>query len=226
MTVETAEDPALAVDRYIRQSEHITDAMRQTGITVIGSGAVGSFTAVALAKMGFVNMKVFDFDTVEDHNLPNQFFRESDVGKPKVLALKQMIRAFGSSIEIENAKYEGQPVLPGIVISALDSIKARKETWEHLKTKTSIDLYIDARMSLEALNIHTVRPSMTDQVVKYETEFLDPVVVHERCTARTVMYTVLIAAGRIGSIVTRFLKGEEFRANFAEDLVNMETVQL
>ena len=41
-------------------------------ITVIGAGGIGAATVVALAKTGFENITVYDFDTVEQHNLPNQ----------------------------------------------------------------------------------------------------------------------------------------------------------
>ena len=44
-------------------------------ITIIGAGSTGSFTALNLAKMGIKKIKGIDFDIVEAHNLPNQFFR-------------------------------------------------------------------------------------------------------------------------------------------------------
>ena len=39
-------------------------------ITVIGAGGIGAATVVALAKTGFENITVYDFDKVEEHNLP------------------------------------------------------------------------------------------------------------------------------------------------------------
>jgi shikimate 5-dehydrogenase len=41
-------------------------------VTVIGAGEIGAATVVALAKTGFENITVYDFDTVEEHNFPNQ----------------------------------------------------------------------------------------------------------------------------------------------------------
>ena len=41
-------------------------------VTVIGAGGIGAATAVALAKTGFENITVYDFDTLEEHNIPSQ----------------------------------------------------------------------------------------------------------------------------------------------------------
>ena len=41
-------------------------------VTVVGAGGIGAATVVAFAKTGFENITVYDFDSVEDHNLPNQ----------------------------------------------------------------------------------------------------------------------------------------------------------
>ena len=81
-------------NRYLRQEDLLPDSMRGIGINIIGVGAVGSFAALALAKMGFKNIKVFDDDKVEEHNISNQFYKLADIGKLKVDALAGMIKEF------------------------------------------------------------------------------------------------------------------------------------
>ncbi len=66
--------------------------LARTPITVIGAGAVGSFTVLALAKCGAECITVYDDDTVESHNLPNQWYRLTDLGRPKVEALRELVR--------------------------------------------------------------------------------------------------------------------------------------
>ena len=44
-------------------------------INVIGAGATGSWLTLCLAKLGLTNIKVWDFDVVEEHNIANQAFR-------------------------------------------------------------------------------------------------------------------------------------------------------
>ena len=60
--------------RYWRQTDIVdADRLAELPVTVIGAGATGSFITLALAKMGVRHITVYDDDTVEEHNLPNQF---------------------------------------------------------------------------------------------------------------------------------------------------------
>jgi tRNA A37 threonylcarbamoyladenosine dehydratase len=63
--------------------------LSQIAITVIGAGAVGSCTVLALAKSGAERIVVYDDDVIEAPNLPNQWYRLADVGRPKVIALQR-----------------------------------------------------------------------------------------------------------------------------------------
>ena len=40
---------------------------------LVGAGGIGAATALCMAKVGFECLTVMDFDTVEEHNIPNQF---------------------------------------------------------------------------------------------------------------------------------------------------------
>ena len=103
---------------------------KKTNINVIGVGGIGSPTVLAIAKMGIRNITIFDDDTVEPHNLPNQFYTIKDLGEQKVYALSDAVNAYtGFTITTHNEKYVDQPV-EGIVISGVDSMETRKAIWE------------------------------------------------------------------------------------------------
>ena len=53
-------------------------------IHIIGVGAVGSRIAEQIARLGFTRVIIYDFDTVDDINIPNQLFYHADIGKTKV----------------------------------------------------------------------------------------------------------------------------------------------
>ncbi len=55
-------------------------------------GATGSITAVKLARLGIGKIIAVDPDILEEHNLENQVYTEKDIGRPKVLALKRIVR--------------------------------------------------------------------------------------------------------------------------------------
>ena len=60
--------------RFQRQLDLANPAQLKVPITILGAGAVGSFTTLTLAKLGCSSLTVYDPDTVEVHNLPNQYF--------------------------------------------------------------------------------------------------------------------------------------------------------
>lgn len=73
-------------------------------VLVLGCGALGNITANNLARAG-VNMRLVDKDVVEESNLHRTLFREEDVGRPKVEALKEIIDK-GSEADIEAVREE------------------------------------------------------------------------------------------------------------------------
>ena len=77
---------------FTRQNRILNPDECYSNIHIIGAGSTGSFIALNLAKMGMKNIIVYDFDKVEEPNIPNQFYRIKDVGKYKVTALKQIIK--------------------------------------------------------------------------------------------------------------------------------------
>lgn len=79
-----------------------------TPVTVVGCGATGSWLVLQLAKLGISNITVYDFDVVEEHNIPNQLFGLYNVGHYKVLALQDYIQQqTGLKINAKTTKFEG-----------------------------------------------------------------------------------------------------------------------
>jgi sulfur carrier protein ThiS adenylyltransferase len=62
-------------------------------IGIAGAGGLGSNVAMLLARSGVRHFVLVDKDVVEPSNLNRQFFWPEDVGKPKVAALGDRLRA-------------------------------------------------------------------------------------------------------------------------------------
>src|SRR3990167_10223595 len=113
-------------------------------ITIAGLGNIGSHTALALARMGLRHFALYDFDTVEAHNLASQAYSVRDVGKRKVDAIAAQMRALNPAIEIEkHAERYGGICGTSILISAVDNLEARREMAAHSGAGTFV---IDGRM--------------------------------------------------------------------------------
>ena len=175
-----------------------------TPITIIGAGSTGSWLAIALAKLGIEDITVYDFDVVEEHNVPNQAFGVHDVGQPKVEALASLIsHETDTSIKIKNQRFTNQRVA-GIVFLMVDSMKARKEIFEaSIKMKSAVKLLIEPRMGLDVGRVYNVDPMNLTHIKKYEeTYYSDDVAEVSACGASM---TVISSALGIASWCTRQL---------------------
>jgi sulfur carrier protein ThiS adenylyltransferase len=75
-------------------------------IGIAGCGGIGSNIAVHLVRSGILELKVVDFDKVEESNLNRQFYFKDQTGKIKVSELKKNLLRINpdASIETENKK--------------------------------------------------------------------------------------------------------------------------
>jgi len=105
--------------------------------------------------MGCGNITVYDHDTAEEHNLPNQFALVSCLGQPKVEALKALAEQL-AEVEIRgiSERYRGQR-LEGVIICAVDSMDARGVIWKNVKGNRRVQLYLDARMRAARRQAHS-----------------------------------------------------------------------
>lgn len=192
-------------------------------ITIIGCGGIGSPTAIMLAKVGWSKITLIDPDIVESHNLPNQLFPLSAVGKNKVEICRELIRQFSDcSITTIVERFSEKSCYPGIIVSGVDSMKSRMEIWENLKFNINIPLYIDARIGAELVQVYTVQPSNLSDIEMYEKYlFSDENSVQLPCTARAIMYTGFAVSSLIGSQLKKWLKQESYPRRISFDLKTM-----
>lgn len=123
----------------------------QERIHIIGCGAVGSTVAENLVRFGLTNITLYDFDTVEKHNIANQMFRHIDIGKPKTQALAEYLTEINPDIvhdlEIEEEGWTGQR-MSGYVFLCVDNIDLRREIAEKNKDNMYIKAMFDFRIRL------------------------------------------------------------------------------
>lgn len=160
-----------------RHREIINPYNLKDKITIIGCGATGSWVATILAKMGFNNITLYDFDKVEEHNLPNQNYEICDVGKFKVDAIAEKMKKYNDEdidvtkkIEECNAKSN----LEGIVFLLTDTMKSRKEIYENcIKNNPNVRLLIETRMGVDQAMIYTISPTDYACLKNYSQKFYD-----------------------------------------------------
>ncbi len=124
-----------------------------TKIHIVGCGSVGSTVAENLARCGVKNMVLWDFDKVESHNIVNQMFRQQDVGKPKVEALKDILIDINpelvDSVELKPEGWKGK-LMSGVIFLCVDSIELRREIVEKHMDSPYVKAVFDFRTLLES----------------------------------------------------------------------------
>jgi molybdopterin/thiamine biosynthesis adenylyltransferase len=207
-------------DRFTRQMNVLDAAnLSRLDVTLIGLGSIGSITGLALSKMGVVGLAAYDADFVEAHNWSNQMYSDDDIGSLKASAFTRLLETYGGQTpNAVAARYVDQP-LSEIVISAVDSMESRKAIWKSVREQPVVKLYIDARMGLETLDVHTVRNGIKKDRVDYTATLVpDDQALQEPCTARSICYTPLMAASIICNAVKRYVNDEEIPHRVILDL--------
>ena len=122
-------------------------------IHIVGCGSVGSTVAENLARCGLKKFTLWDFDRVEDHNIANQMFTQSDVGKLKVEALRDILFEINPDIkdhiELKPEGWQGN-LLSGYIFLAVDSIEIRREIVEKHFNSMFVKAVFDFRTLLES----------------------------------------------------------------------------
>ena len=210
---------------YTRQYDIISpEVLDDYHVTLVGAGGIGAATGLALAKLGVQWMDIYDFDRVDDVNIPTQLHKVSDIGRPKVVALANLMKEFSDEIKGEahphamaSDTFIGNPV----VISAVDSIAARKEIWDATYNSQGVEWYLDARMGAETFQLYTVHLEDVDTVEPYQNmlrNLHDDDIPDAPCTARATIYTAFIAAGHIAHQVKRIAMEEDVPSVLIHDI--------
>lgn len=151
-------------------------------IILAGIGGIGSYVGFLLARMKPASMFIYDNDIVEAVNMSGQLYGQSDLGRPKVSALAEMIRNYAgySSVFVVNERFTNESEASDIMICGFDNMAARSlffDKWlDHVKSKPEEErckcLYLDGRLDAEMFQIFCIRGDDNYSIDRYNNEFL------------------------------------------------------
>lgn len=132
--------------------EYFQPEKDESMVHIVGCGSVGSTLAENLARCGVRKMTLWDFDTVEAHNIVNQMFRAKDIGKPKVEALRDILLDIdpdiGEYVKLKPKGWNGA-MMSGYIFLAVDDIELRKKIVEQHMSSPYVKAVFDFRTRLE-----------------------------------------------------------------------------
>ncbi len=231
VVVQTQDERMVKNPHLTRQLSIIdSDRLANQKVYIIGCGAIGSFAALALVKMGITKLEVWDADEVDIVNMSNQFFRTKDIGKNKAKALHDLILDFTDvSIKYHEELFEDGTGCrsyfnneDAIVISAVDSMKVRKAIYTEIvenKLSQHVKYIIDPRMSAETLSQFAANMTDENSMNNYSnTLYSDENSVAERCTAKSTIYTVTSSTGLICKTVKNIIMQQKYPKSVLWDI--------
>lgn len=199
-----------SIDPFVRFSDIVPqDRLANVRIAMVGAGGIGAPAALSLAKMGVSRLTVWDFDTVGPENFGPQFYGPSEVNQPKVLALGRMLKRRAPWCDYTGVRerYRGNPIEDAdVIISAVDSLAARKVIWSGVDPASRI-LLVDPKMGAEVLTVHTVIPAEDNDWYPHE---LEGTAVEAVCTAKATFHCGMVAGAYVAQAVKAWLVGELF----------------
>lgn len=187
-------------------------------ISIIGTGAVGSYIATALARLGCTNIHLYDFDVVESKNIVNQMFTEEDIGMLKVDAVERMMKRINHNIQVTKHP-EGltEPLnVMGYVFLCVDNIDLRREIVLRNRYNVKCKCFLDCRMALTSGQHYFANNMFPEQVDRLlstmdftHEEAQEAVPVSACGTELGVGYNVQVLTGMAVMNFVKFCMGDE-----------------
>lgn len=202
-----------------------TEKMAQLKVVIIGTGGIGAPAALALAKTGVMRLEIWDNDTVDVENIGSQLHSHKSVGQPKTLSLARLLGQQAPWTEVRkiNRFYtEEDQADADIIVSAVDSLQARRTIWATLNQNAMDQLLIDPRMGAELLSMHCVIPG---EDAKWYADSLEGEAESAPCTAKATFYTGLVAGAMVAQAVKSWVCGELNTKEYHLDLRFLNFIQ-
>ena len=111
------------IDPVFARNPKEAERLSQKHIAIIGCGSGGSALAAMAVRAGIGTFTLVDPDVLALENVGRHILSRTDVGKPKVLGIKQMIEQVNPAAEVEAVcgKFENLPRKPDLIVAATDS---------------------------------------------------------------------------------------------------------
>ena len=206
------------------RSSGLVDNLDDFHFHILGCGAIGSSTAMQLARMGATKFCLYDMDTVEDVNIGVSQYIISDIDKPKVEALKEHLGSIGvEDVNTYNERFtefypQGES---DIAILGFDSMAARLQAVEALCSNPTIKPkhLIDGRMGAEHYQQYIFDKPTVSQYKK--TWYSDNEGSPEPCAAKATAYCAFMSGSFIANAVRKLATGQPYNKEFSFNFPNM-----
>lgn len=152
------------------------NSARNKVVTHIGLGGIGSYAAMLISRFSPRTMYLYDLDSVDGSNISGQFYKTSQINKPKAFCIRDNMddfsgykNAFAFHTDATEIRYNKSDIF----ILGLDSMDARRRVVEKICREVSdnVPWIIDGRLSMRTLQVFCFKPGSGD-FSKYMSNFM------------------------------------------------------
>lgn len=214
-------------NRFRRQINLLNPTEIRTTIHLFGLGTIGSFTALNLVKMGIKDLVLYDYDTIEEHNVSNQLYTQSHIGLAKTESLMRVLEQLSPQsvfIRTKNERITEETQLDinrdDIVVLAFDNMESRQIAFN--KIIYSNCFLIDSRMGGETFRVFSLHTGNTDRLNKFAESLNPKRIVDIPCGEMSISYNSFAIASIICSIIKKMINKEDYPYEVAISLKNYD----
>ena len=197
-----------------RFSDIIGDKIEDYTFHILGCGAIGSSAATQLARCGACFMNLYDMDHVSTENIGVSQYNFNDIDKPKVEALRDIIKYINpycvtDAIHGEFKEYLPNPSSKNIIVLGFDNMSSRLEAVTIISNCGDKPVaLIDGRMGAEHYQQYTLINPTLKKYLKtwYSDEDGDP----EPCNAKATSYCANMSGSFIANSIRKVVTGQPF----------------
>lgn len=187
-------------------------------LTVGGAGGICSWLLLFLSRTdNYRYIMLYEFDDIDSTNMAGQFFKPSQIGGTKSMAIQSNMREFSDAVRMDSfGKFEKGAIVTPITISGFDNMKARRELFEEWKKLENRELFIDGRMIMEDGQIYAVTKGKEDRYE--ETLFSDDEVKDAACSMKATTHCGAHTASIMVAILNNYLANKYFYKDYIREV--------
>jgi molybdopterin/thiamine biosynthesis adenylyltransferase len=201
-------------------------------VKIIGVGGIGSHLAFKLARINVGRLHLYDDDIVENHNIGGQLFSEQQIGKYKVVAVKEIIEAMvhsenNTALFVHQCKISSFPYSydyeRNVYFVCVDNMEARislaqdaKRIWNR-PGNSNVFYYFESRLSPVGYEIYCVSRENVDFYIE-NCLFQDSEANGATCSYQQTTHVASALASRLVNIYTNILTNEMLNEEHETDL--------
>lgn len=199
-------------DLFVRQSSmpgHIQHAIERAHVVVVGCGGLGSWIAVALARMGIGHLTLVDPDVFDRTNVPRQLAFPNDISQSKAYCLaRNIVSHMTTAGWVDAVAADSDEALasirscPDAIVVGVDNNAARlaSSTWARCHRVSAVFVML----SRDGLRVQALRQTPDGACLRCLLPNLDPDVAAP-CAAASIAGCFLASAHAVEMVVATLM---------------------